>query len=61
MMERGFIAGCANLDDPDPALRGLPLVRAAREARLGTVMTNSVGFGGTNATLILRQWRAAPG
>ena len=61
MMERGFIPGCANLDDPDPALRGLPVVRAAREARLGTVMTNSVGFGGTNATLILRQWRAAPG
>ena len=61
MMERGFIPGCANLDDPDPALRGLPVVREAREARLGTVMTNSVGFGGTNATLILRQWRAAPG
>ena len=61
MMERGFIPGCANLDDPDPALRGLPVVREAREARVGTVMTNSVGFGGTNATLILRQWRAAPG
>ena len=61
MMERGFIAGCANLDDPDPALRGLPVVRESREARLGTVMTNSVGFGGTNASLVLRQWRAAPG
>jgi len=61
MMERGFIPGCANLDDPDPALRGLPVVRETREARLRTVMTNSVGFGGTNATLILRQWRAAPG
>jgi len=61
MMERGFVAGCANLDDPDPALRDLPIVRASREARLGAVMSNSVGFGGTNASLVLRQWRAAPG
>jgi 3-oxoacyl-[acyl-carrier-protein] synthase-1 len=61
MMERGFVAGCANLDDPDSAVRGLPIVRATREARLGTVMTNSVGFGGTNASLVLQQWRAAPG
>jgi 3-oxoacyl-[acyl-carrier-protein] synthase-1 len=61
MMERSFVAGCANLDDPDPAVRGLPIVRATREARLGGVMTNSVGFGGTNASLVLRQWRAAPG
>ena len=61
MMERSFIAGCANLEDPDPALRGTPVVREARAARLATVMTNSVGFGGTNASLILRQWRGAPG
>ena len=61
MMQQRFIAGCANLEEPDPALRGLPVARATREARLGTVMSNSVGFGGTNASLILRQWRAAPG
>jgi len=61
MMQHGFIAGCANLEEPDPAVRGLPIVRATREARLGTVMSNSVGFGGTNASLVLRQWRAAPG
>ena len=61
MMEQGFIAGCANLEEPDPAVRGLPVVRATREARLGTAMSNSVGFGGTNASLVLRQWRAAPG
>jgi 3-oxoacyl-[acyl-carrier-protein] synthase-1 len=61
MMEQGFIAGCANLEEPDPAVRGLPVMRATREARLGTAMSNSVGFGGTNASLVLRQWRAAPG
>ncbi len=61
MMEQGFVAGCANLEEPDPAVRGLPIVRATREARLGTAMSNSVGFGGTNASLVLQQWRAAPG
>jgi 3-oxoacyl-[acyl-carrier-protein] synthase-1 len=61
MMQHGYIAGCANLDEPDPAVRGLPIVRQTREARVGAVMTNSVGFGGTNASLILRQWRGAPG
>lgn len=61
MMQHRYIAGCANLEDPDRALRGLPVVRATTEASLGTVMTNSVGFGGTNASLILRQWRGAPG
>jgi 3-oxoacyl-[acyl-carrier-protein] synthase-1 len=61
MMEQSFLAGSANLEDPDPALAGLPIVRSAREARLATVMTNSLGFGGTNASLILRQCRDAPG
>jgi 3-oxoacyl-[acyl-carrier-protein] synthase-1 len=61
MMERGFVAGAANLEHPDPALEGLPVVRAPRQARLRSVMSNSVGFGGSNASLILRQWRGAPG
>jgi 3-oxoacyl-[acyl-carrier-protein] synthase I len=61
MIEQGFIAGCTNLAEPDPAVREMPIVRATRGARLGTVMSNSLGFGGTNACLILRQWRGAPG
>ena len=61
MMEHGFIAGCTNLEEPDAAVRESPIVRATHAARLGTVMSNSLGFGGTNACLIFRQWRDAPG
>jgi 3-oxoacyl-[acyl-carrier-protein] synthase-1 len=56
MMERDFIAGCANLEEPDPAIRGLPIVDKTRQATLGAVMSNSLGFGGTNASLVFRRW-----
>jgi len=56
MMEHGFIAGSANVETVDPAAEGLPLVRQSRDAVLNTVMSNSFGFGGTNATLVLRRF-----
>ncbi|MEX0899487.1 MAG: beta-ketoacyl-ACP synthase I [Gammaproteobacteria bacterium] len=52
MMEHGFIAGSANIENLDPVADGFPIVREAREATLETVMSNSFGFGGTNATLV---------
>ncbi|WP_407352962.1 beta-ketoacyl-ACP synthase I [Luteimonas sp. R10] len=52
MMQRGFIAGSANIERPDPKVEGYPIVRASRDARLDTVMSNSFGFGGTNASLV---------
>ncbi len=55
MMAGGFIAGSANVTTPDPAVGDLPLVTETRDARLTTVMSNSFGFGGTNATLVLRK------
>ena len=61
MIQRGFVAGCINLDEPDPAVRDLPLVRTTRAARLQSVMSNSLGFGGTNAALIFKAWRDASG
>ena len=60
MMERGFIAACANLEEPDPAIRGLPIVDKTRQATLGAVMSNSLGFGGTNASLVFRRWQGKP-
>ncbi|NJD87514.1 MAG: beta-ketoacyl-ACP synthase I [Betaproteobacteria bacterium] len=55
MMAGGFIAGSANVVTPDPAVGDLPLVTQTRDARLDTVMSNSFGFGGTNATLVIRR------
>jgi len=61
MMEHDFIAACANLEEPDPAIRGLPIIDTARKATLGAVMSNSLGFGGTNASLVFRRWPGKPG
>ncbi len=55
MMEGGFIAGSANVTTKDPAVGDLPLVAKTRDAKLTTVMSNSFGFGGTNATLVLKR------
>ncbi|MGA0587634.1 beta-ketoacyl-ACP synthase I [Dyella sp. KRB-257] len=52
MMRDGFMAGSAHIDALDPRAEGFPILRASREARLDTVMSNSFGFGGTNASLV---------
>lgn len=57
MMNKGFIAGSVNVDTPDPALNDMPLVTRTRDAQLNTVLSNSFGFGGTNASLVLRRWQ----
>ncbi len=55
MMDRGFIAPSINIDTPDPEVVGLPVVTETRDAPLKTVLSNNFGFGGTNASMILRQ------
>ncbi|MCI2261649.1 beta-ketoacyl-ACP synthase I [Xanthomonas indica] len=52
MLRDGFIAGSANIDTLDPRAEGFPIERESRDADLRTVMSNSFGFGGTNAALV---------
>ena len=52
MMRDGFIAGSANIETLDPRAEGFPIVRESRDAVLNTVMSNSFGFGVTNAALV---------
>ncbi|HEY0201386.1 MAG TPA: beta-ketoacyl-ACP synthase I [Burkholderiaceae bacterium] len=58
MLQEGFIAGSANIENLDPAAEGMPLVRESRAAPLRQVLSNSFGFGGTNASLVLRRWES---
>lgn len=54
MLQGGFMAGSANVETPDAELGDAPLLRTIRDAPLRTVLSNSFGFGGTNACLVMR-------
>lgn len=57
MMNNGFVCESANIEEIDPAFADLPIVRARiDDAQLNFVMSNSFGFGGTNATLIFSRY-----
>ncbi len=59
MMKQGFVAPSANFEDPDPEADGMPIVSGqAEEAELNCVLSNSFGFGGTNATLAFKRLEA---
>ncbi len=56
MLQEDFIAPSINVFEPDDSMAGLPLVTERQDAAgLTTVMSNSFGFGGTNATLVLQR------
>ena len=59
MMQEGFIAASANIENIDPALADAPVVRQRRDGvELRQVMSNSFGFGGTNCSLVFARYEA---
>jgi 3-oxoacyl-[acyl-carrier-protein] synthase I len=57
MMKNGFMCESANIEELDPEFEGVPILRKRIDnARIDTVMSNSFGFGGTNATLVMQRY-----
>src|SRR5471032_847012 len=59
MLENDFACASANIENLDSAAEGMPILRERKDkAGLETVMSNSFGFGGTNASLVFRRYHA---
>ncbi len=58
MMENNFVAPSINIENLDEQAQGLDIVTQKRDAELNLVMSNSFGFGGTNATLVMQKYKA---
>ena len=57
MLEHSFVAPSINIDELDEQAEGLNIVTERRDVELNTVMSNSFGFGGTNATLVMSKYK----
>ena len=59
MMQNGFICESANIENLDPEFDGMPIVRERRDnVKIGAVLSNSFGFGGTNASVVFKRLEA---
>jgi 3-oxoacyl-[acyl-carrier-protein] synthase I len=57
MMQNNFLCESAHIEEIDPAFADVPIIRKRMDnAKVDTVMSNSFGFGGTNATLIMQRY-----
>jgi 3-oxoacyl-[acyl-carrier-protein] synthase I len=57
MMQNNFLCESAHIEEIDPAFADVPIIRKRIDnAKVDTVMSNSFGFGGTNATLIMQRY-----
>jgi 3-oxoacyl-[acyl-carrier-protein] synthase-1 len=57
MLEHDFIAPSINIQTLDPEFEGLPIVATPNAKKIDTILSNSFGFGGTNASLLLKAFR----